>query len=183
MKNFLQGLLIFFSLCLCGLISFQWVRETRLRIDVQDLTNKIQDKTENVLNLQGEIKRRDKEISRLDELKTTYFAEIKSNAIVSEALTKDLTKATNQLTTAESTVTQYKEALKIANENVVTANDRIKKAAEDIKAVSEERNEMAKKYNKMAGDFNELAAKWNKQQEELLRMATNNTPAPPQPKK
>ena len=41
MKNFLQGLLIFFSMCLCGMIAFQWVRETRLRLDVQDLTNKI----------------------------------------------------------------------------------------------------------------------------------------------
>ncbi len=178
MKNFLQGLLIFFSLCLCGLIAFQWVRETRLRIDVQDITNKLQDKKEVELNLQADIKRRDKEIQRLDELKTTYFAEIKSNSTTIDILSKDLTKATNQVATLDATVNQYKEALKIANDNVLTANDRIKQAAEDLKVVAEERNEMAKKYNKMATDYNELANKWNTQQEELQKMATN-TPAPP----
>jgi chromosome segregation ATPase len=178
MKNFLQGLLIFFSLCLCGLIAFQWVRETRLRIDVQDLTNKLQDKREVELNLQADVKRRDKEIQRLDELKNTYFSEIKSNATTIDNLGKDLLKATNQVATLDATVDQYKEALKIANDNVLTANDRIKQAAEDLKTVAEERNEMAKKFNKMATDYNELANKWNTQQEELQKMATN-TPAPP----
>jgi chromosome segregation ATPase len=182
MKNFLQGLLMFFALCLCGMIAFQWVRETRLRIDVQELTNKVQNKTENILSLESEVKRRDKEIQRLDELKNTLFAEVKSNTALADVLSKDLYKATNQLSTLESSVEQYKEALKIANENVVTANDRIKKATEDINAVAEERNEMAKKYNKMATDFNELASKWNTQQQELQQMATNK-PAPPQPKK
>lgn len=182
MKNFLQGLLIFFSLCLCGMLAFQWIRETRLRIDVQELTNKIQNKTESILNLEADVKRRDKEIQRLDELKSTYFAEVKSNTALVDILSKDLYKATNQVTSLESSVEQYKEALKIANENVVTANDRIRKATEDIKVVAEERNEMALKYNKMATDFNELANKWNAQQQELMKMATN-TPAPPQPKK
>ena len=182
MKNFLQNLLIFFALCLCGMIAFQWVRETRLRIDVQELTHKVQNKTENILNMGADLKRRDKEIQRLDELKNTYFAEVKTNAAMADALAKDLYKATNQVSSLESSVEQYKEALKIANENVVTANDRIKKATEDIQAVAEERNEMAKKYNKMATDFNELANKWNTQQEELQKLATN-TPAPPQPKK
>ncbi len=182
MKNFLQGLLIFFALCLCGMIAFQWVRETRLRMDVQELTNKVQNKTENILNLEADIKRRDKEIQRLDELKTTYFAEVKTNAALADAFSKDLHRATNQVASLESSVEQYKEALKIANENVVTANDRIKKATEDLQGVAEERNEMAKKYNKMATDFNELATKWNTQQQELMKMATN-TPAPPQPKK
>lgn len=182
MKNFLQGLLIFFALSLCGMAAFQWVRETRLRIDVQELTNKVQNRTESILSLESEVKRRDKEIQRLDELKTTYFAEVKSNTALVDVLSKDIYKATNQLNSLESSVEQYKEALKIANENVVTANDRIKKATEDIQAVAEERNEMAKKYNKMATDFNELATKWNKQQEELMTLATNK-PAPPQPKK
>jgi chromosome segregation ATPase len=181
MKNFLQGLLMFFSLCLCAMVAFQWVRETRLRIDVQELTHKVQNKTENILNLEANIKRRDKEIQRLDELKNTYFAEVKTNAALADALGKDLYKATNQVTTLEATVDQYKEALKIANENVVTANDRIKKASEDLLVVAEERSEMAKKFNKMATDFNELANKWNTQQEELAKMATN-TPAPPHKK-
>jgi len=178
MKNFLQGLLIFFSLCLCAMLAFQWVRETRLRIDVQELTHKVQSKTENILNLEAETKRRDREIQRLDELKNTYFAEVKTNAALADALNKDLYKATNLVTTLESSVEQYKDALKIANENVVMATDRIKKATEEIQGVAEERNEMAKKFNKMATDFNELANKWNTQQEELQKIATN-TPAPP----
>ncbi len=56
MKNFLQGLLIFVSLCLCALIAFQWVRETRQQKDLQVQADKIHDKMEAIQNLelQGE---------------------------------------------------------------------------------------------------------------------------------
>ena len=57
MKNFLQNLLIFFALCLCGLVAFQWIRETDLRKDVQKLTDTVQDKREAIQNLEAAVKR------------------------------------------------------------------------------------------------------------------------------
>ena len=70
MRTFLQNLLIFFALCLCGLIAFQWVRETDLQRDSQRLTDSIQDKLEAIQNLQVSVKRDELEIQRLDGLKT-----------------------------------------------------------------------------------------------------------------
>ena len=62
MKNFLQNLLIFFALCLCGLIAFQWVRETDLRKRLQELTNVMHDKAEAVMNLEANVRRESREI-------------------------------------------------------------------------------------------------------------------------
>ena len=90
MKNFLQNLLIFFALCLCALIAFQWVRETDLRKRVQDLTNKVQDQLEAIQNLQSTVKRDENEIQRLDTLRIDLNNQITTNKAQIASLTKDL---------------------------------------------------------------------------------------------
>jgi len=176
MKAFLQNLLIFFALSLCALISFQWVRETHLRKDIQELTNTVHDKLEAIQNLQASVKRDEGEIQRLDGLNNQLTQTVKSNDLQIATLFKDVEKATNEVEREERQIEAYKGALESANDNIKKQNDDIKRQNEEMNKMLEERNEVVKKYNKMAADYNDLAQKWNKQQEELAKQATN-TPA------
>src|SRR5712672_310437 len=108
MKNFLQNLLIFFALCLCALIAFQWVRETDLRKNVQDLTNKVQDQLEAIQNLNSTVKRDEAEIQRLDGVRIEQNNTIKTNQAQIATLTKDLEKATAEVEKDEHQIELYK---------------------------------------------------------------------------
>jgi chromosome segregation ATPase len=182
MKAFLQNLLIFFALCLCGLISYQWVRETELRKQVQTLTDTVHDKMENLQGLQVSIKHDEAEIVRLDALKTSLMQTVKSNDARLMVLSRAVEKATNEVERAEKQTEAYKEALETANASIQKQNDDIKTQNEEMAKLAADRNEVVKKFNKMAADYNDLAAQWNKQQEELAKAATN-APAKKEPPK
>jgi chromosome segregation ATPase len=174
MKSFLQNLLIFFALALCALIAYQWVRETDLRKNLQARTDEIHDKSETIQNLQGNVKRDEAEIQRLDGLKTQLTQTVKSNDVRIAGLGKDLDKATNALDHAEKQVGVYKDAVERANDSIKTQNETIKSQNDEMKKMAEDRNVLVQKYNKMAADYNDLAKKWNEQQEMLAKQATNN---------
>ena len=173
MKNFLQNLLIFFALCLCALIAFQWVRETDLRKRVQALTDTVHDKSEAIQNLQGTVKRDEDEIKRLDGLKNQLTATVKSNQLDIANLTKSLEKSENENQKNLKQIDIYKEALQTANDSIKKQNEDIKKQNDEMKTLADERNEMVRKFNTMATNYNDLATKWNKQQESLGKAATN----------
>jgi len=155
---------------------FQWVRETHMQKDIQDLNNTIHDKLEAIQNLQASVKRDEGEIQRLDGLKNQLTQTIKSNDVQISTLTKDLEKQTTEFDRAQRQIEAYKGALESANDSIKKQNDDIKRQNEEMAKLAEERNEVVKKFNKMAADYNDLANKWNKQQEELAKAATN-TPA------
>jgi chromosome segregation ATPase len=177
MKNFLQILLIALSMALCGLIAFQWVRETALRKEVQALTNSVQDKSETILNHEATIRREEAEIQRLDGIKKELTERVKTNEVQIAMLMKSYDRATNELDRVQKQGEVYKEALAHANENIAKQNEDIRKQNEDMKQLAEDRNEIVNKFNKVAKDYNDLVIKWNKQQEELAKMATNTPPA------
>lgn len=174
MRTFLQNLLIFLALCLCGLISFQWVRETDLRKDLQKMTDSIQDKKEAIQNMQVSLKRDEGEIQRLDGLKTQLTDTLKTNEFQITALIKDLTKATNNTERYEKQIQIYKDALEQANANVKAANSNIEAQKEELTKMASAQKETVEKFNKMAADYNGLVSKWNKQQEEIAKNATNS---------
>ncbi len=173
MKNFLQNLLIFFALCLCGLIAFQWVRETELRTQVQKLTDEGQNKAEAIQNLQVQLRGDEQEIKRLDTLKNELNATVKSNRLDIARLNKDLDKANAENDRNLAQIDMYKQAIQTANDNIKKQNEDIKRQNEEMKKLAEDRNEIVKKFNKVAADYNELVNKWNAQQEELAKQATN----------
>jgi len=173
MKSFLQNLLIFFALALCGLMVFQWTVETDLRKKVQALTDTVHDKSEAIQNLQGNVKRDEAEIQRLDGLKNQLIQTVKSNEVRITALGKDLDKTTNELDHAQKQIAVFKEAVDRANESIKGQNETIKSQNEEMKKMAEERNGLVQKFNKMAADYNDLAKKWNEQQELLAKQATN----------
>ncbi len=183
MKNFLQNLLIVFSMCLCALIAFQWVRETRLRKDVQALTDTIHDKAEAVQGLEVTVRQNNDEIKRIDEIKSKLTQTIKSNDVQLLSLMKDLDKAQTENERTKGQIDAYKQAIERANVSIKAQNDNIKKQNEEMVKLAEERNTIVSNYNKVAKDFNELAARWNKQQEELAAAATNAAAAAPKTNK
>jgi len=180
MKNPLQNLLIFLSLCLCAFITFQWHREAKLRQDVQTLTNTVQDKLEHIQNQQAALKRADEEIKRLDGLKTELTETVKSNRTQIAQMMKDLEKSDQEVEKGLKQIEHYKGALQQANENIKTQNESIKSQNESIKTqnenmkkLSSEHSELVAKYNKLVADFNDLAKKWNDAQ---AAAATNAPP-------
>jgi len=177
MKNFLQSLLIFFALALCGLIAFQWVRETELRREIQRLTDTVHDKSQAIIDLDNRLRHDEEEIKRLDGLKNELTATVKSNNLEIARLDKDLEKANAENQRKDKQIEVYKEALNTANENIKKQNEEMRAQNEEMKKLAEERNEIVKKFNKIAADYNELAGKWNKQQEDIA--AKNATNAPP----
>jgi len=173
MKYFLQNLLIFFSLCLCGLIAFQWVRETDLNKRLQKLTDTVRDRDISIQNLNAKLRVDEDDIKRLDAIKNQLTATVSSNNLQIAQLTKDLDKAEGENERNLKQIEVYKETLKTANENIRQANENIARQGEEMKKLAEERNDMVQKFNKMAADYNDLANKWNKQQEEIAKQATN----------
>ena len=173
MKNFLQNLLIFLALCLCGLVAFQWVRETDLRKRLQGLTDVVHDKSEAILNLEASVRRGRDEIQRLDGQRKQLEQTVKSNDVRIAYLSTELEKATNDLRKTEKQMLVFKDAYQRTSENLTNANQAILEQNERMKKLAEEGNEVVKKYNKLSADYNELVNKWNKQQEEIARQATN----------
>jgi chromosome segregation ATPase len=174
MKAFLQNLLIFFSLSLCALISYQWVHETELNKQLQLQADTLHDKLENIQTLQSTVTHDQSEIVRLDGLRVALTQTLKSNDVQISTLVKSVEKATNEVERAERQIDVYKGALETANENIKKQNEEVKIQNEEMAKLSADRNEIVKKLNKTSADFNDLAAKWNKQQEELAKAATNS---------
>jgi septal ring factor EnvC (AmiA/AmiB activator) len=177
MKNFLQNLLIFFALCLCGLIAFQWVRETDLRKEIQKLNDTVHDKSQAIIDLEARLRHDEEEIKRLDGLKNELTATVKSNNLEIARLGKDLEKANVENQRKDKQIEVYKEAINTANENIKKQNEEMKAQNEEMKKLAEDRNEVVKKFNQMAGEYKDLVEKWNKQQDEIA--ARNATNAPP----
>ena len=173
MKHFLQHLLITFSLCLCALIAFQWVRETALRKQVQGLTDTVHDKLEAIQGLEGTKRRNESEIQRLDALKNDLNNTIKSNQAHIVTLNKDLEKANNEIDRHEKQIEVYKVNLEKANQTAISQNEIITTLNGEMKKLAEDRNEFVNKLNKLATDYKELAERWNKQQEDLQKASTN----------
>ena len=173
MKNFLQNLLIFLALCLCGLIAVQWVRETDLRKKVQDLTNVVHDKSEAILNLEANVRRDKDEIQRLDTQRKQLTDTVKSNNLQIANLSKDLDKAANELQKTERQMAAYKDAYQRTSENLTNANTAIVEQNARIKKMADDGNELVKKFNELNSKYSELVDKWNKQQQDLAKQSTN----------
>jgi len=182
MKNFLASLLIFFSLCLCGLIWFQWVREASSRQEIQSLHDKDFLTREEIQGLRATVRRTEEEVMRLDGLKIELTGTVKSNRQEIATLTKDLQHANAEAEARLRQIEVYKEALDRANESIKKQNEDVRRQNEEMRKLADERNEIVVKFNKVVADFNDLAGKWNTLQEKLA--GTNAPPAnPPKPAK
>jgi chromosome segregation ATPase len=182
MKNFLQNLLIFFALCLCGLIAVQWVRETDLNKRMQALTNDLQARKQEVLDLQAASKRDAAEIKRLGELKDQLTALVKSNQVDIARLTKDLEKVSRENEHNRQQMEAYKVAFEKEKENVLIAQTNINELGEQLKIFASQRNLAVTNLNTISKTITDIASRWGKMAEDYGKakpdaqreMAANN---------
>ncbi|MBA4148708.1 MAG: hypothetical protein H0X66_11390 [Verrucomicrobia bacterium] len=173
MKTSLTYLLICFSLALCGFIGFQWVREARLRDDVQKLTIESHGKTEAAANLEGTIKTLQNEIARLDALKAELTEDAKTNRQQVAQMRTELRKANGENETFIKQVETHQKALTQANENIRQQNEGIQKQNSELKLMVDQRNNAITKQNELIEQYNDLVKKFNELQEQLkVRNAT-----------
>jgi chromosome segregation ATPase len=170
MKAFLQNLLIFFSLCLCGLIAFQWHRETRLHKKLQEDADVIHEKAENIQSLQQTVKRDEAEIQRLDALQKQLSEIVKSNNVELAQLRKDLKKVEAENERNVKQAEQYKEAFETANNRVVEANEKIKSLGEQVNNVLARHSLMVSNLNDMTQLISTMATDWNRRNEDMQKM-------------
>ena len=163
MKNLLQNLLIGFSILLCALIAVQWTREARMHGQIESLTTDLGSKIGALQASDGQLKRSESEVQRLEALKVELTDTLKSNRLEMSGLKKDLDKARMDARQLET----FKDALTQANESIKKQNDAMLKQNEDIKKLATERNDIAAKFNKLTADYNDLAKQWNEQQQKL----------------
>ncbi len=168
--------MIVLSLGLCGLIWFQWQRETVNRQQMQMMADRTRHRDGKIQSLDDLVRITQTEVTRLDSLKKELIEQVKSNTVQIVTLDNELdrTKSDNEVKTKQ--LVAYKEALDRANDAIKKQNEDVTRQNEELKKVAEERNEMALKFNKVATEFNELAAKWNTLQEQLAKAATNAPP-------
>ena len=173
MKNTLVNLLIAISLGLCALITVQWHREGKAREKAQKLTDTIYNRDERIQTFQGDVKRLEAEVVRLDKLKNDLTETVKTNKLDLARLVKDIERANGETERQLKQVDKYKEALESVNAAITKQNEDVKRQNEDLKQLAAERNDSVQKYNKVVAEFNDLAKKWNQVQETLSKMGTN----------
>ena len=173
MRNFLQNLLVLFALALCGLLAFQWHRETRLRLNIQSLTDDLQKQRETSQELDGAVKRLEAEVVRIDSLKNEVTTELKTNKAEVVRLRTQLQRNDTEFDRLTKQVEAYKTSLETANESITRQNESIKVQNEEMKKLAAERNEIVERLNKTVTDYNDLVKKWNEQQEQLKQRTTD----------
>ena len=136
MKNWLQNLLILFSLALCVLLAVQWHREDVLRRQLQHTNKTAHTVSETVASLENDVLR--VEGLRLKSSTNAAARELEVARLTAEILI-------------------LKAALAQANTNIQVQNEALKKLAE-------ERSEVTEHYNELAEEYNELVDRWNAQQ-------------------
>src|SRR5260370_4848950 len=162
MKNFLQNVLIFLALCLCALIAFQWVVETDLRKKLQEVTNTLQDRKQDILNLQATVRHQESDIQNLTSIRDQFAAIIKTNEAEIARMTKELEKAEHENRKLDVELENYKVAFTNANEHIKQQNATIKDLGETMKTLAHDRNTAISNLNTMSQAINDLAIKWSK---------------------
>jgi chromosome segregation ATPase len=170
--------LIVLALGLCGLCAFQWVRETKLRVRVDELQAERQKLNDEKASVEAQGRRFQEEIQRVERERAELFKTTQTN---NEALVKaraELAKASLDAERFRKTADAYKEGFDKANESIRQQNEGLLKMKADITKVLAERNQAVEKYNELVKLYdeavqklNDLVQKWNAQQEELKKQA------------
>jgi chromosome segregation ATPase len=161
MKNFLQNLLIFLALALCGLCAWQWYIQTRLHVEGEGLQQKVFSQASAIQGYTNLIKNMDAEIAGL----STRINELKQAAATNELAALEQKREILRLRSAgeamSNEITQYKDVVDKLEAKLKEASEGIVKQNESIKRVAAERDEAIQKYNDSIKERNALAEKYN----------------------
>lgn len=173
-KTLLQLLIVIFAAALCGVAGFYWMRESRLRDQLDQQRTDLENRSQALTNVESNVRIYQQQVDRLEGLRREYVAALSTNQSQVAALRKDMEVTRQQVERVESQSKIYKDAVEQANATIRKQNDQIRFQNDELKRFASERNEAIQRYNRLATNFNDLARKWNAQQEELMRASTNN---------
>jgi chromosome segregation ATPase len=173
MKNPLQSLLILLSMCLCGLISWQWYGQALQHRQMSSLSQTIYDQAVSIQGYTNSIRTMDKQIADMEAHLTEFRDTIRSNNLTIATLRQDAHVFSNQ-------VEQYKVALEASREQIQQANESIRRQNDSIKDVVAQRDEYVTKLNESIKERNELVGQYNdlvKRVQEMQAAQTNKAAA------
>ncbi len=155
------GILIFLSICLCGLVAFQWVVQSRLREMVETEKsegNKLRGERQ---DLENKSRRYSDEIANITELKAKLEEERKVTLVSLRQTTNDLIRLRMEFNYATNVLSQVSNALVQANTNLLIQNKNITELAGQTKKAMEDRNDIAVKFNEKAKQYGDLVTNYN----------------------
>ncbi len=173
MKHFQQNLLIVLALALCGLCIFQWRGQTAQRIEIEKLSQTVNEKTAAICDCTNSIQTMDRQIAlmdaRLSELKAV--AKTNDDTVASQKIEIHRLLAvgdglTNQLA-------EYKSAADMLQSRLKDAYEGIKKQNDAIKELVAQRDEFVKKLNDSVKDRNDVVAKYNSLVDQVNKQQSN----------
>lgn len=173
-KSAVLLLTVIFAAVVCGVAGFFWVRESRLKDQMDQQRTDLEKRSQALTNVESNVRVYQQQVDRLEGLRREYVAALSTNQAQAAALRKDMESTRQQVERVESQSKIYKDAVEQANATIRKQNDQIRFQNDELKRFAGERNDAILRYNRLATNFNDLARKWNAQQEELMRMATNN---------
>jgi len=159
--SLLTNLLIVFALGLCGLCTFQWLREAKGRQTIQDLHN-------TRFKLESEIQQHTNTLRQMDvsiaELNLN-ITDLERTILTNEVQIQDLRTETNALANTNALLSAqlgvYTNAYLEATNRLTKAFDDIKKQNEIVDEVATQRNEFAEKLNACITERNEIVTQYN----------------------
>lgn len=155
------GILIFLSICLCGLSVFQWVVQARLRNMVEQEKiegNKLKAERQ---DLENKSRRYSEEIAHITEMRTKLEEERKTNLITLSKTTRELSRLQLDYAYATNALSQTSNALVRANTNILVQNKHIEEMAGATRKAMEDRNEIANRFNERMRQYGELVTNYN----------------------
>lgn len=155
------GILIFLSICLCGLSVFQWVVQARLRNMVEQEkieSNKLKAERQ---DLENKSRRYSEEIAHITEMRTKLEEERKTNLITLSKTTRELSRLQLDYAYATNALSQTSNALVRANTNILVQNKHIEDMAAATRKAMEDRNEIANRFNERMRQYGELVTNYN----------------------
>ncbi|MFO1459867.1 MAG: hypothetical protein U1G08_10700 [Verrucomicrobiota bacterium] len=155
--NILVGL----SLCLCALVVFQWVVQSRLRALVETERAERSKVMGERQELESRSARYAEEIKHIEEMRSHLESERATNTVELKRVKGELVQLRSGFGSFSNLAFGYSNALVQANSNLVVQNGRMKDMAASANKAMEQRNETTVKYNESMTKYAELVTNYN----------------------
>jgi predicted nucleic acid-binding Zn-ribbon protein len=155
------GILIFLSVCLCGLVVFQWIVQSKLREMVES-----EHRENNALlgakqELENKAKRYADEVAHIQEMRTQIEAEQKTNRSELTRMKNELVRYRSAAEYGSNATLVFSNALMKANTNVIILNDQAAQLVEATRKAMEDRNTVVSNLNSLSTKYSELVTNYN----------------------
>lgn len=170
MNKFLTNLLLLLLLALCGLSSFQWLREDKLRKEILALSDIVHKDKVTIQGLEAAVRDEQAETARLEKVRLELNATSTTNRMRMDGLDRRIEQLSREADACQSTLEQYKAAVESANGRIRAQNEDIRKQNEVIQTVAQQREAKVIELNKVIGDYNTVVKDHNRVVEDYEKL-------------